>query len=166
MSSSDRTAPIGLPCRVASSYQPAPPPREAEGLAIPGDSGSSDEISMRGIGPGVAVGLEVAEQRPQRRELAADRAVAHASLGELLPGVGRDAGMGQELVEVLATRLPGMGRRSPEQPGHDGLGHLVAHVAGDRPSGKGRYRSSADRHKIPGSSLDLVAHGNPPFQFG
>ena len=75
-----------------------------------------------------------------------------ADLGELLPGVGRDPGVDEELVEVLAVRLPGVDRWSPEQPGRDSLGHLIAQVAGDRPSGEGRNRFFAEEHRLPGSA--------------
>lgn len=70
---------------------------------------------MRRIGSGVAVGLEVGEQRPQGGQLAADGAVGlfvggqgvppggdvlGADSGELLPGPGLDADVGEKLVEV------------------------------------------------------------------
>ena len=60
-----------------------------------------------------------------------------ADLGELLPGSGLDAGVGEELVEVALIRPAGMGGWGAEHPRLDGLGHLLAEVGGQC-TGEGR----------------------------
>ena len=59
--------------------------------------------------------------------------------GEVLEGTGGDAAGGEELVEVEAVGLAGMGRGGAEQPGVDGPADGLAEIAGHL-AGEGRDR--------------------------
>jgi hypothetical protein len=64
--------------------------------------------------------------------------------GEVLPGVGQDAGGGEELVEVEAVGPAGMGGGGAEQPGLDGPADGLAEIAGHL-AGEGRDRLGGNR---------------------
>ena len=98
--------------------------READGLAVADDGGGLDELAVGGVGPAVAVGLEVGEQRPQGGQLAADGAVGLATggglvtpltdvlgphLSQMLQGTCGDPGMGEKLMRVVLVGLAGVG---------------------------------------------------------
>lgn len=71
----------------------------ARGNGSRGHGWGLDELAVGGVGPAVAVGLEVGEQQLQSGELAADSAARLTGGGELLPPgddvLGADGGEGK-----------------------------------------------------------------------
>jgi len=117
---------------------------------------------MGGVGSGVAVGLEVREQRPQGGHLAADSTVGLVAVGEgvspggdvlgadggeLFPGCGLDVSVGQELAKIALIHPAGMGEGGSQHPRLDGLRHLLAEVGGQFAS-ECRDRVRDDRHNF------------------
>ena len=87
---------------------------EGYGLAVAGHGRCLDEFAVGGVGPAVAIGLEVGEERPQGSQLPSYRAIGHAcgcqpltpladmlgaDGGQVLEGIGLDAAGGQ--VEMI-----------------------------------------------------------------
>ena len=146
--------------------------RQADRLAVAGHGRGLDELAVGGVGPAIAVDLQVGEQRPQDGQFAADGAIGHARGcqpvtpggdvlrphgGQVLEGPGGDSGMGQELVQVVLVGFAGMRGGGAKQPGSDRpadrLAEIAGHLAGKGRDGRGNRPWGTVVTSMPASSM-------------